>query len=67
MKKRNWRTTLLGLCTILAAVGAAGKALLDGDPGTTVDMPILLAQVTAGVGLLLARDAKVTSKSLGLE
>ena len=62
----SWRTTALGVCTILAALGAAGKALLDGDPNTGVDMPVLIAAITAGLGLIMARDHKVSSEQAGV-
>ena len=63
----SWRTTILGVCTILAALSAAGKALLDGDPTTTVDPATLIAAITAGVGLIMARDHVVSSEEAGVK
>ena len=57
---KNWKTTAFGVCTILAAVGAAGKALLDGDPATSLDLTATIAAVMAGFGLIFAKDSNVT-------
>ena len=53
--KTNWKTTLLGVFTILAAVSEAGKEFLSS--GTLGDMGLLFAAITAGVGLILAKDS----------
>lgn len=54
----NIKTTLAGIGSILAAVGFAMKALFDNDPTTNVDFGATIAAVTAGIGLIAARDAK---------
>ena len=56
----NWKTTLLGILTLLAAITAAGKALLDGDPATNPDWGAVSAAATAGLGLIYAKDKNVT-------
>jgi len=53
--KVNWKTSLLGVFTILAAVSEAGKEFLSN--GTFGDIGLLFATVTAGVGLILAKDS----------
>jgi hypothetical protein len=53
--KTNWKTTLLGVFTILAAVSEAGKEFLSN--GNLGDIGLLFAAVTAGVGLILAKDS----------
>lgn len=63
--KGSFRTSALGVLTIVAAIAGALKALLDGDPATVVDVPTVVAAVMAGFGLLNARDDKVTSESAG--
>jgi len=50
----NWKTTLLGILTIAGTVSAGGAQLLHGD---TPDWKILLAGITAGWGLIHAKDA----------
>ncbi len=55
--KRNWKTTAFGICVLLGALAAAGIALLDGNPETTVDIEEITAAL-AGVGLLVAGDGK---------
>jgi hypothetical protein len=55
---QNRKTTLAGIGAILVAVGGALKALFDGDPATNIDLPSTVAAVTAGFGLIMAKDAK---------
>ena len=54
---RNIKTTLAGVGTILVALGSALKAVFDGDPTTNVDITSTIAAVTAGIGLIMAKDA----------
>ena len=53
----NWKTTLAGVGAILIAVGGALKSVFDGDPSTNLDIAATIAAVTAGIGLILAKDA----------
>jgi len=53
----NYRTTIAGVCAIVAALAGAGAALANGAP---VDYPSVLAAIMAGVGLITAHDAKNT-------
>ena len=55
---KNTKTTLAGVGAILVAVGGALKALFDGDPSTNLDITTTIAAVTAGVGLIWAKDAE---------
>jgi hypothetical protein len=57
---RSWRTSSLGIIAILTAVLGFAKAVIDGDPTTEPDIAALTAAIVAGVGLLFAKDAKVT-------
>ena len=57
---KSWRTTTLGILAIVTAVAGFVKATLDNDPTTEPDMAALVAAVSAGLGLLFAKDAKVT-------
>ena len=54
---QNRKTTLAGIGVILVAVGTALKAIFDGDPATTFDLTTTITAVSAGVGLILAKDA----------
>ena len=56
MNNRN--TTVAGIGSILVAVGAVLTALFDGVPLTLPDYPTAVAAILAGVGLILAKDAK---------
>ena len=48
----------------MVAVGGAIKALFDGDPTTHLDITTTIAAVTAGIGLIWAKDAKDAEKKL---
>jgi uncharacterized membrane protein YhiD involved in acid resistance len=56
--KTNMKTTVLGIATILTAVSSAAIALLDGDPATSFDIGAVIAAITAGIGLIMAKDAE---------
>lgn len=56
MKNRN--TTVAGIGSILVAVGSLLTALFDGDPATLPDYATAVAAILAGVGLIMAKDAK---------
>ena len=58
LQMKNTKTTLAGVGAILVAVGGALKALFDGDPSTNLDITTTIAAVTAGIGLIWAKDAK---------
>lgn len=55
---KNAKTTTLGIATIVTAIGSAVIALIDGDPATTFDIAAVIAAVTAGLGLIMAKDAE---------
>jgi uncharacterized membrane protein YhiD involved in acid resistance len=59
---KSWRTSVAGLGAILVSVGAALTAMFDNDPLTNPEWGVVVAAIIAGVGLLAARDNKVTSE-----
>jgi hypothetical protein len=61
----SWRTTTAGIAAIVAALATAVVALFDADPLTTPDWGAVGAAFMAGVGLLAARDNKVSSEQAG--
>ena len=61
----SWRTTTAGIAAIVVAVGTAVGALFDADPLTLPDWGAVGAAVMAGIGLLAARDNKVSSEQAG--
>ncbi len=61
---KSWKTTILGICALLVALGTAGTAILDGDPATSLDWEQIIAAL-AGLGLLAARDNSKRSESVG--
>jgi hypothetical protein len=58
IKMNNRKTTLAGIGAILVAVGGALKAMFDGDPSTNFDITSTVTAISAGIGLILAKDAK---------
>lgn len=52
-KPPSWRTTTLGILTILGTLTGAGISILNGGH---LDMSTLSAGLTAGVGLIMAGD-----------
>lgn len=61
MKMNNsWRTTVLGITTILTAVVGVVQSLVDNDPATNPDLTVAVAAVVSGIGLIFAKDAKVS-------
>ena len=61
---KNTKTTLAGIGAILVAVGGALRAAFDGDPTTNLDIAATIAAVTAGIGLILAKDADKTAAAI---
>ena len=61
MTTKSWRTTVLGITTIIAAVAGLVQAMLDADPSTNPDMTVAVAAILSGLGLIFARDAKATT------
>lgn len=55
---KNTKTTLAGIGAILIAVGGALKAIFDGDASTNVDLAATIAAASAGIGLIMAKDAE---------
>ena len=55
---KNTKTTLAGIGAVLVAIGGAMKALFAGDPSTNLDITTTIAAVTAGIGLIWAKDAE---------
>lgn len=55
---QNRNTTVLGIASILTALGAVLTALFDGNPQTPPDYATAVAAVLAGLGLIFAKDAK---------
>lgn len=55
---KNWKTTALGISTILAAIAGVIQATLDNDPTTNADVTVAVAAIMSGLGLIFARDAK---------
>ncbi len=53
---KSWKTTASGVSAIIAAVAGAAQLMLDNNPATNPDWTAVIAAVTAGFGLIFARD-----------
>ena len=56
---KSWKTTAAGVASILVAGLVAFQQYLSGGV-STIQWEVLVAAVTAGVGLIFAKDANVT-------
>lgn len=52
----NWKTTITGVGTILAALGLIGTMLKTGGFDVNT-MTLAITQIIAGIGLIGAKDA----------
>ena len=57
---RNWKTTFMGIGTIIVALIGVAMSILDGNPATNPDWTVTIAALTAGWGLIMAKDSTVT-------
>ncbi len=64
---KSWRTSLFGVGGVVAIVGSVLNALFDGDPATTVDWVTVCAGLAPAIGLLFARDNRVSSEQAGAD
>jgi len=54
MKKSNWKTSALGVLTIIIAIATGAKEYLSTD--TLPDLGLIVSSVLAGWGLIAAKD-----------
>lgn len=59
---KSWKTTILGILTIL---GTLIKLFIDLANGSPVNLEVTLAGLSAGIGLLLAKDFNISGSSIG--
>ena len=62
---KSWKTTAAGIAAIVAAIALAISHQFDTDPATIADWSAVITALTAGVGLVLARDNDKTSEQAG--
>ena len=60
----SWKTTVLGVLALLAALCQFGTSLLDDDPETVPNFQMVI-EAAVGIGLILARDNDKTSEESG--
>lgn len=59
---KSWKTTVTGIVAIITAICGAVTGIVNNTP---VDWTTVIAAVVSGVGLIAARDNKVTSEDVG--
>lgn len=65
---KSWKTTTFSVTSVLTTIlTLIVNPLVDNDPNTNPMWSEAIPVIIAGLGLLFARDDKVTSKSKGLE
>lgn len=64
MKESSWKTTVAGIAAIAGGISALCKAISEGSWDTTV-MITAASAISTGVGLLFARDHKVSDEQAG--
>ena len=62
---KSWKTTAAGIAAIVAAVALAISHQFDSDPATVADWSAVITALTAGIGLVLARDNDKSSEQVG--
>lgn len=62
---KSWKTTVMGIAAILIALCTAAKAYLDGDPATEVNLELVISEIVAGIGFIVARDNDKSSEDVG--
>jgi len=68
LKGKSWKTTTFSVTSVLTTIlTLVVNPLLDNDPNTNPMWAEAIPVIIAGLGLLFARDDKVTSKDKGLE
>lgn len=65
MQNKSWKTTAAGISAIVASVAGALNLLFDGNTLTNPDWTSVIAAITAGIGLLTARDNDKSSTDVG--
>ena len=58
---KSYKTTILGVIAILTAVFNGVTALINGTP---VDWTMIISSISAGIGLIAAKDSQVTGGSI---
>lgn len=62
---KSWKTTAAGIAAAIAAIATAASAFLDGDPTTEPEWGIVVAALSAAIGLFMARDNDKRSEDVG--
>lgn len=65
MKRKSWKTTIVGVIAFIQALGTAIVYHIDEDPSTVSDWTLVVTTLILMVGLLTARDNDKKSESVG--
>lgn len=62
---KSWKTTVAGIASIVAAIATALASVLDSDAATVANWDLVVVSLTAGLGLVFARDNDKSSQDVG--
>lgn len=62
---KSWKTTSTAIIALVIAVLSSVSAMIDVDPTTNPDWATVGSSVVLAIGLIFARDSKVTSEQAG--
>lgn len=62
---KSWKTTVMGIATILSIISGLAIAFLDGNAATNPDWTTAIAGITTAFGLIFARDNDKSSETVG--
>jgi len=58
--KKNWKTTTVGVLALITLIATAGKAILDNDPATNVDLATFVPLLLGAIAAIFAKDGDQT-------
>lgn len=58
---KSWKTTVSGIAAIVTALAGAATAIVN---GAQPDWTSIIAAILAGIGLITAKDSKVTGGNI---
>lgn len=64
---KSWRTTTAGVLGVLGLILPAVAAAIDGNPQTDPNWAVVIPSAISALGLVFARDARVSSEAQGIK
>lgn len=64
---KSWKTTAAGISAFLAVASPEAVKFFDNDPTTNPSWELVIGAAAVMIGLLFARDNKVSSEQVGIK